>query len=390
MGVRAQAQIDAVTTTAGDARYVNVTGDTMTGALAITGAGLAVDTNVLVVDATNDRVGIRDAAPSNLLSLKTSGTTGDYTFVKSGLIVKNDAGVEVLRIWATDPNEANFNTCNLFIGNLAGESHPTDNVSAGYFNTGVGLRALRVNTTGFQNSAFGADALKANTTGGNNAAFGTGALQANTIGTNSSAFGAYALSANTEGLNNFGMGSGALSYNTTGDDNVAVGTSAGVTGTPANANVTGNNNVWIGSGSGPSTATQLTNAIAIGYQATNSASNQAVLGNASITATTLFGTVTVPTLSLTTGATFAETVNIIVGTTTGTKIGTAITQKLGFYNATPIVQRAGAAQVAVATTGATNVAPFGYTTAAQANAIVTLVNELRDWAVAQGFIKGAA
>jgi hypothetical protein len=30
--------------------------------------------------------------------------------------------------------------------------------------------------------------------------------------------------------------------------------------------------------------------------------------------------------------------NIIVGSTTGTKIGTATTQKLGFYNATPIVQ----------------------------------------------------
>lgn len=34
----------------------------------------------------------------------------------------------------------------------------------------------------------------------------------------------------------------------------------------------------------------------------------------------------------------AEAGNITVGTTTGTKIGTATTQKLGFYNATPIVQ----------------------------------------------------
>jgi hypothetical protein len=82
--------------------------------------------------------------------------------------------------------------------------------------------------------------------------------------------------------------------------------------------------------------------------------------------------------------------DIILGTSTGTKIGTAITQKMGFYNATPIAQRAGAAQAAVATTGATQTTPWGYTTAAQANAIVTLVNELRAWAVAQGFIKGAA
>ena len=34
----------------------------------------------------------------------------------------------------------------------------------------------------------------------------------------------------------------------------------------------------------------------------------------------------------------AEADNIAVGTTTGTKIGTATTQKLGFYNATPVVQ----------------------------------------------------
>ena len=30
--------------------------------------------------------------------------------------------------------------------------------------------------------------------------------------------------------------------------------------------------------------------------------------------------------------------NLILGTTTGTKIGTATSQKLGFYNATPVVQ----------------------------------------------------
>jgi len=34
----------------------------------------------------------------------------------------------------------------------------------------------------------------------------------------------------------------------------------------------------------------------------------------------------------------ADARNVIVGTTTGTKIGTATTQKLGFYNATPVVQ----------------------------------------------------
>lgn len=88
--------------------------------------------------------------------------------------------------------------------------------------------------------------------------------------------------------------------------------------------------------------------------------------------------------------TMADAKNFILNTSNGTKFGTGTTQKMGFYNATPIAQRSGAAQAAVATTAATNVAPFGYTTAAQADAIVTLVNELRAWAVAQGFIKGSA
>src|SRR6185369_15813725 len=36
--------------------------------------------------------------------------------------------------------------------------------------------------------------------------------------------------------------------------------------------------------------------------------------------------------------TLADAVNIVLNTTTGTKIGTATTQKLGFFNATPVVQ----------------------------------------------------
>jgi hypothetical protein len=39
--------------------------------------------------------------------------------------------------------------------------------------------------------------------------------------------------------------------------------------------------------------------------------------------------------------TFTDATNMIFGTTTGTKIGTATTQKIGFFNATPIVQPTG-------------------------------------------------
>ena len=40
------------------------------------------------------------------------------------------------------------------------------------------------------------------------------------------------------------------------------------------------------------------------------------------------------------GVALTDGINIPVGTTTGTKIGTSATQKLAFFNATPIVQPA--------------------------------------------------
>ncbi len=88
--------------------------------------------------------------------------------------------------------------------------------------------------------------------------------------------------------------------------------------------------------------------------------------------------------------TLASGANIVLNATTGTKIGTGTTQKLGFWNATPIAQPSGAAQVAVATTAATLTTPYGYTTQAQADAIITLLNEIRSVLVNEGLMKGSA
>lgn len=74
----------------------------------------------------------------------------------------------------------------------------------------------------------------------------------------------------------------------------------------------------------------------------------------------------------------------------GTTLGQDTSDKISFYGVTPIVQRSGDAQAAVTTTAATSTAPYGFSSAAQADAIVTLVNELRAWAVAIGGIKGSA
>lgn len=58
--------------------------------------------------------------------------------------------------------------------------------------------------------------------------------------------------------------------------------------------------------------------------------------------------------------------------------------------ALPGASQASASQAAVATTASTSATPYGFTTAAQADALVTLVNELRRALVAVGIIKGSA
>lgn len=77
------------------------------------------------------------------------------------------------------------------------------------------------------------------------------------------------------------------------------------------------------------------------------------------------------------------------GGSDGSSFGQSTSDKISFYGVTPIVQRSGAAQAAVAATAATASTPYGYSEA-QANAIVTLVNELRAAMVAAGIIKGSA
>lgn len=97
----------------------------------------------------------------------------------------------------------------------------------------------------------------------------------------------------TTGNDLIGIGNWALAANMSGSDNIAIGDYAGCIGctygNPGNGNKSGSNNVWIGNNAGPNTTTQLSNTIAIGYQAYNTVSNQTVIGNSSITSLKLFG-----------------------------------------------------------------------------------------------------
>jgi hypothetical protein len=98
---------------------------------------------------------------------------------------------------------------------------------------------------------------------------------------------------------------------------------------------------------------------------------------------------------------FADGVNITLGSSTGTKIGTSTSQKLGFWNATPIVQPTAAAQVAItdstgssATTTLVTVRTDSVAHAASDaqdndHILFTLLNAMRTALVNSGIMKGS-
>lgn len=88
-----------------------------------------------------------------------------------------------------------------------------------------------------------------------------------------------------------------------------------------------------------------------------------------------------------------ESFNVDAGfrdTPEGQYIGRSATALVGFYGTTPIVQRGNASQAALGTTAATTTSPWGFATSTQADAITTLVNEMRTVLVNLGIMKGSA
>jgi hypothetical protein len=116
--------------------------------------------------------------------------------------------------------------------------------------------------------------------------------------------------------------------------------------------------------------------------------NVVTTGTLGAGATTLAGNLTIN-----------DTFNVVLATGTGTKIGTAVGQKLGFFDKTPVVQPAGANQAALTnSTGGTAdgtlaaVSGSGDDTDINNNftELHTLLNEIRTALVNLGLIKGAA
>jgi len=211
---------------------VNKTGDTMTGNLSVPSLFLG----------------------GNLSLPTTSATTGIIKVNSENLI-------------------HSYGTNSFFAGRGAGNTTMT-----GGWNTGVGRASLGVNTSGGFNSGIGSLTLMNNSTGSGNTAVGYSAMYNNIGGFSNTAIGISALDSNLTGSYNTAVGGTTLEKNTGGYGNTAIGFYAGTTSTAANANTTGSNNTFIGYYSGPGTATQLTNATAIGANALVGASDSLVLG----------------------------------------------------------------------------------------------------------------
>lgn len=113
------------------------------------------------------------------------------------------------------------------------------------------------------------------------------------------------------------------------------------------------------------------------------------------TAQTRVARVTISQGAVTTDAatiTLADKVDVVLNATTGTKIGTATTQKLGLWGVTPVIQQASADQAVVSLDVDVTGADLVDKAAINSNftAIQTLLNRLRLDLTTIGAIKGAA
>lgn len=157
-------------------------------------------------------------------------------------------------------------TGNSFFGYFAGNSNTT-----GANNSFFGFEAGRLSDASFNNSFFGYEAGENNIIGLNNSFFGFNAGKTNT-GSRNSFFGSGAGQVTTQAFHNSFFGGTAGGANTTGDDNSFFGLESGDT------NTTGNSNSLFGAYTDVS-ATNLTNATAIGARAFVGQSNALILGS---------------------------------------------------------------------------------------------------------------
>ena len=166
-----------------------------------------------------------------------------------------------------DLSDGKSDNSSVFLGGHSGENS-VSNID----NTGVGMYALNLNTSGRYNTAIGNHSLYNNTDGEYNTANGWASLYYNSGGDDNTANGIASLFNNTIGHFNTANGSHSLYDNTTGGNNTATG------GWALKSNTTGSYNTALGYSAFYS-ITNLTNATAIGYGSQPPGSNTIRIGN---------------------------------------------------------------------------------------------------------------
>jgi hypothetical protein len=186
---------------------------------------------VASVSDINDNTLLGTGAGLNIISGKENIAIGNQT------LNQNQIGLGNIAIGWTSLffNTASFNTA---VGNQS-----MFNNTDGNSNCSFGYQSLFSNTTTYRNNAFGYQSLYSNTggigifDGKNNNAFGYKSLYSNTSGGVNSAFGDEALSKNTSGVSNTAIGGLSLYSNSTADQNTAIGVSSMYSNTTGTLNV---------------------------------------------------------------------------------------------------------------------------------------------------------
>jgi hypothetical protein len=209
-----------------------------------------VDTNTLVVDSSNNRVGIGITNPTYALD------------VSGNLRTTMDASINSITVGRGGGNVSS-NTAFGYQSLLKNiyNSDP-DLTLTGLNNTAFGYESLLNNGIGQSNTAIGCQSLKSNINGNYNIAVGSGALL------------------NTKANGNIGIGINTLYYNDTGANNIAIGTESGTNyDAPAPQGLSSSTQcTFIGAYSGSDAVGNYSKSTAIGCNSQITDSNQIVLG----------------------------------------------------------------------------------------------------------------
>ncbi len=231
---------------------------------------------------------------------------------------------------AIGQNATSTATGNIAIGHpVSSGISPGGSLTTGSSNTLIGSSAGSSITTANGNVAVGANSCKSVTTGVANVGVGGGSVMKLTTGTSNVFVGFGSGGEATVGDSNTSVGAFSLAKVVSTGENTAIGIYSGYYrgSTGFDPNDSCSRCVYLGGFTRSIAAGGATNEIVIGYNATGNGSNSVTLGDTTVTNTYLRGDIRL-----------VEGGDIVAGTSTGTQIGTAASQKLAIWGKTPIVQ----------------------------------------------------